>query len=56
MFWPRGQEADGFPAGAVSVNLDKGPGLVATQTLILLFADIEGSAAMVQRLGDAWAR
>ena len=29
-------------------------GLVATQTLMFLFADIEGSAAMA-RLGDAWA-
>src|SRR5215469_16132934 len=29
-------------------------GLVATQTLTFLFTDIEGSTAMVQRLGDAW--
>ena len=29
-------------------------GLVATQTLMFLFADIEGSAAMA-RLGDVWA-
>jgi len=28
---------------------------VATQTLTFLFADIEGPAAMVQRLGDAYA-
>jgi len=28
---------------------------VATQTLTFLFADIEGSATMVQRLGDAYA-
>ncbi len=28
---------------------------MATQTLTFLFADIEGSAAMVQRLGDAHA-
>ena len=28
---------------------------MATQTLTFLFADIEGSTAMVQRLGDAWA-
>jgi len=28
---------------------------VATQTLTYLFADIEGSAAMSQRLGDAYA-
>jgi len=26
---------------------------VATQTLMFLFADIEGSAAMAQRLGEA---
>jgi class 3 adenylate cyclase len=30
-------------------------GLVATQTLTFLFADIEGSAAMVRLLGDACA-
>jgi class 3 adenylate cyclase len=30
-------------------------GLVATQTLTFLFTDIEGSAAMAGRLGDAWA-
>ena len=28
---------------------------MATQTLTFLFTDIEGSTAMVQRLGDAWA-
>jgi predicted ATPase/class 3 adenylate cyclase/DNA-binding CsgD family transcriptional regulator len=28
---------------------------VTTQTLTFLFTDIEGSTAMVQRLGDAWA-
>jgi hypothetical protein len=34
----------------------RGLGLVATQTLMLfLFADVEGSAAMGQRLGDAYA-
>jgi class 3 adenylate cyclase len=30
-------------------------GLVATQTLTFLFGDIEGSAAMARRLGDAYA-
>jgi class 3 adenylate cyclase len=30
-------------------------GLVATQTLTFLFADIEGSTAMVRRLADAYA-
>jgi class 3 adenylate cyclase len=29
---------------------------VATETLASLFADINGSAAMWQRLGDAYAR
>jgi class 3 adenylate cyclase len=29
--------------------------VVATQTLTFLFADIEGSAAMLARLGDVWA-
>jgi class 3 adenylate cyclase len=37
------------------VNLDGGPGLLATQTLTFLFTDIEGSTAMLQRLGDAYA-
>jgi class 3 adenylate cyclase len=32
----------------------KSLGLVATQTLTFLFTDIEGSTAMVRRLGDAW--
>ena len=36
-------------------NLMRSLGLVATQTLTFLFADIEGSAAMVRRLGDAYA-
>ncbi|HLN69264.1 MAG TPA: hypothetical protein VK280_18595 [Streptosporangiaceae bacterium] len=31
----------------------RGLGLVATKTLMFLFADIEGSAAMAGRLGDA---
>ena len=48
--WPR-LRAGGFLAGPVGVNLEEKPGLVATQTLTFLFADIEGSAAMVQRLG-----
>ena len=43
----------GFLASPVSVNLDEGPELVATQTLMFLFADIESSAAVVQRLVDA---
>ena len=46
--------AGGFLAGPVSVNLDEGPELVATQTLMFLFADIEGSAAVVQRPVDAY--
>jgi hypothetical protein len=41
----------GFLAGVVGVNLDEGPGLVATQTLMFLFAGIEGSPAVGQRLG-----
>jgi hypothetical protein len=52
--WPRGCKAGGFLAGPVSVNLDEGPGLVATQTLMFLFADIESSAAVVQRRVDAY--
>ena len=28
---------------------------MATQTLTFLFADIEGSTEMAQRLGDGWA-
>jgi class 3 adenylate cyclase len=34
----------------------RGLGLVATQTLTFLFADIEGCAAMGRRLGRAHAR
>jgi predicted ATPase/class 3 adenylate cyclase len=34
---------------------DGSPKLLATQTLTLLFTDIEGSTAMLQRLGDAYA-
>jgi hypothetical protein len=41
-------------AGPVSVNLDEGPELVATHTLMFLFAGIEGSAAVVQRVADAY--
>ena len=44
----------GFLASPVSVNLDEGPELVATHTLMFLFAGIEGSAAVVQRLVDAY--
>ena len=35
-------------------NSTKSPGMVAAQTLMFLFADIEGSAAMVRRLGDGY--
>ena len=45
----------GFLASAVSVNLDEGPGLVATQTLMFSFAGIEDPAAMPWRLGDVSA-
>jgi len=33
-----------------------GPIEAVIATLTFSFADIEGSVAMVQRLGDAWAR
>jgi hypothetical protein len=33
----------------------RGRELVATQTLMFLFASIEGAAALSQRLGDAYA-
>jgi hypothetical protein len=33
----------------------RGLGLVATQTLMFLFADVEGSAAIGPRLGGAYA-
>ena len=49
------EEAGGVLGRAVSVNPDEKPWLVATQTLTFLFADIEGSASMAQRLGDAYA-
>jgi class 3 adenylate cyclase len=35
--------------------LKRSLGLVATQTLTFLFADVEGSAAVLQRPGDAYA-
>ena len=54
MFWPRGQ-ARSVVAGAVGVDLDEGPGLVATRTLTFLFADIEGPAPMRRRPADAYA-
>ena len=54
VFAARLRRAGGSLAGAVGVNLDEGPGLVATQTLTFLFADIEGSAAMSRRLEDAY--
>src|ERR1039457_6010547 len=50
-----GGEVGGFPAGAVASTLRRSPRLMATQTLTFLTTDIEGSTAMVQRLGDAWA-
>src|SRR6516162_10293927 len=43
-----------WPARSASTST-RGLGLVATQTLTFLFTDIEGSAAVVQRLGDAYA-
>jgi hypothetical protein len=33
----------------------RSPGLVTTQTRTFLSADIEASAAMAERLGEAWA-
>jgi hypothetical protein len=55
MLPPRVPEAGDLLFGAVSVNLDGKPRLLATQTLTFLFTDIEGSTAMLQRLGDAYA-
>jgi hypothetical protein len=50
-----GWEVGGFPVGAVSVDLEKSLGLMATKTLVFLFAGIEGSAAMRQRPVATWA-
>ena len=44
-----------FLAGAVGVNLDGKRWAVATQTFTFFFTDIEGSTAMAERLGNAWA-
>ena len=44
-----------FWAVRLASTSTRSPGLVATQTLTFLFADIEGSAEMAQRLGDGWA-
>jgi hypothetical protein len=52
--WPYGFVAGGFLAGPVSVNLDEGPELMAMQTLMFLFADIEGPATVAQRLAGAY--
>ena len=38
----------------LAATLMRSPGLVATQTLTFLFTGIEGSAAMMRRLGAAW--
>ena len=56
MVWPRGlsRPVAFWPVRFASTSM-RSPGLVATQTLTFLFADIEGSAAMRQRLGDAYA-
>jgi hypothetical protein len=47
------------PVGSCPVRLAsisvRGLGLVATQTFMFLFADIEGSAPLAQRLGEAYA-
>jgi predicted ATPase/class 3 adenylate cyclase/DNA-binding CsgD family transcriptional regulator len=55
MFARSAEEADGFLAVRLASTSMRSLGLVATQTLTFLFTDIEGSTAMVQRLGDAWA-
>ena len=46
-------QAGGFLAVRFASTSTRSLGLVATQTLTFLFTDIEGSAAMSQRLGDA---
>ena len=43
-----------FWAVRLASTLTRSLGLVATQTLTFLFADIEGSTEMAQRLGDAY--
>ena len=43
-----------WPVRLASISM-RGLRLVATQTLTFSFADIDGSAAMAQRLGDVWA-
>jgi len=48
-----GYEVGGLLVGAAGVNLIRGLGLVATQTLTFLFTDIEGSTVMWQRPGNA---
>jgi hypothetical protein len=50
--WLRGRRVSDR---AVGVSLDEALGVVATHTLTFVFADIEVSAAVVQRLGDAYA-
>jgi len=49
-----GRPADFWLVRPTSIWM-RSPGLVATQTLTFLFADIEGSATMSARPEDAWA-
>ena len=44
------------PPGGISSNRNGKREALATQTLTFLFTDIEGSTAMLQRLGDAYAQ
>jgi class 3 adenylate cyclase len=48
-------EADDLLSGAVGVNPTGSLRPLATQTLTFLFTDIEGSTALLRRLGDAYA-
>ena len=54
MFWPLGlRRPVAFWPVRLASTLTRSLGLVATQTLTFLFADIEGSPRWLQRLGDA---
>ena len=55
MFAPRVEEVGDLVLARSASTSDGSLGLLATQTLTFLFTDIEGSTAMLQRLGDAYA-
>ncbi len=48
------EEVGDLPLGTISINSDESLRPLATQTLTFLFTDIEGSTAMLRRLGETY--